>query len=779
MSLTNVPLGSPIYLAPPAGQIGGTATAPTVLGIQETSGPTLLTAGAIPDGYLFKRTGTALVGQDPSAYEPAIAAGTAGQYWRGDKTWQTLGWSALSGVPSTFTPAAHVLDSASHTVSGETPGYFLKALTATTFGFVAHGLTYSDVGALAAGGTAANSSLLNGQSASYYLNAGNITAGVLAIAQGGTGATNAAGARSAISAAVLGANNDITSLSGLTTPLAATMGGTGNAIFVVGDLLYANATTTLARLAIGSAGTCLVGGSSPVWSSSPTLTGLNLSGLTASEPVVADGSKNLTSLAYIGITSFRNNLGLETNSNVVFGNLTFGPGRTYYEGYGGDVDALAIDVGDAKARAFRDAQGWLEHNSQVNRVRLAINNGGFGGGATPGNLLMNANSIAVYDTTAVNANSKGFVGAVFDGRYIYFVPYNNGAYSGQVTRYDTTGSFTAAGSWSVYDTTAVNANSKGFRGAVFDGRYIYFAPNNNGASFGQVTRYDTTGSFTAAGSWSVYDTTAVNANSKGFFGAVFDGRYIYFAPNNNGAYFGQVTRYDTTGSFTAAGSWSVYDTTAVNANSKGFQGAVFDGRYIYFVPYNNGAYSGQVTRYDTTGSFTAAGSWSVYDTTAVNANSKAFYGAVFDGRYIYFAPNYNGAYFGQVTRYDTTGSFTAAGSWSVYDTTAVNANSKGFVGAVFDGRYIYFVPYNNGAYSGQVTRYDTTGSFTAAGSWSVYDTTAVNANSKGFYGAVFDGRYIYFVPYNNGAYSGQVTRLNGWVGGIDALLGAKMLGLGA
>jgi hypothetical protein len=42
---------------------------------------------------------------------------------------------------------AHALTGGDHTVSGVTPGHFLKALTADTFGFAAHGLTYSDVGA--------------------------------------------------------------------------------------------------------------------------------------------------------------------------------------------------------------------------------------------------------------------------------------------------------------------------------------------------------------------------------------------------------------------------------------------------------------------------------------------------------------------------------------------------------------------------------------------------------------------------------------------------------
>jgi hypothetical protein len=53
------------------------------------------------------------------------------------------------------------------------------------------------------------------------------TGTVIPVANGGTGATTASGARSNLSAAASGANSDITSLTGLTTPLTVGQGGIG------------------------------------------------------------------------------------------------------------------------------------------------------------------------------------------------------------------------------------------------------------------------------------------------------------------------------------------------------------------------------------------------------------------------------------------------------------------------------------------------------------------------------------------------------------------------
>ena len=119
---------------------------------------------------------------------------------------------------------------------------------------------------------------------------------------------------------------------------------------------------------------------------------------------------------------------------------------------------------------------------------------------------------------------------------------------------------------------------------------------------GLIARYDTHATFTTGTSWSVFDTMSLNAGARGYIGATFDGRYIWLAPYfDNTAIDGLVPRYDTQGTgFNVAGSWSTFDTTTVNANSKGFQGAGFDGEYMYLVPSNNGTVpTGEITRFDT------------------------------------------------------------------------------------------------------------------------------------------------------------------------------------
>ncbi|MBF8263360.1 MAG: hypothetical protein HW387_1025 [Parachlamydiales bacterium] len=449
-----------------------------------------------------------------------------------------------------------------------------------------------------------------------------------------------------------------------------------------------------------------------------------------------------------------------TGAGAIVNNYTaiLGTSGSALVGIGTTTPAFTLDISGALSAHRVYQYSGLTVNNQLIGLAEGYNQGGYGGGSVGTNKQMSVNSTTCFDLAAVNAALLGFVGGVFDGRYVYLVPFGTSSASGTIARYDTTLPFYETNSYTAFGTTAVNSSSKEFIGGVFDGRYVYLVPFGGGSS-GQITRYDTTQSFTTAASYTCFDTLAVSNASQGFNGGVFDGRYVYLVPYNTGVAHGTITRYDTTQSFTAAASYTCFDTLAVNSASKGFISGVFDGRYVYLVPNNNGGRFGQITRYDTAQSFTAAASYTCFDTLAVSNASKGFEGGVFDGRYVYLVPN-NGGLSGTITRYDTTQSFTTAASYTCFDTTTVSSSSKGFSGGMFDGRYVYLVPSNNGAAFGTITRYDTTLPFLAAASYTCFDTTAVNANSQGFQGCVFDGRYVYLVPYNNSV----MTRLDAYPG---------------
>ncbi len=385
-------------------------------------------------------------------------------------------------------------------------------------------------------------------------------------------------------------------------------------------------------------------------------------------------------------------------------------------------------------------------------------------------------AISIFDTeTHVHQGSKGFSGVVSDGRYLYFIPFSLGHFHGQVVRFDSESEFMQAESWQTFDLATANAGKQSFVGGVFDGRYLYLIPYFNGKHFGQVVRYDTQAEFTDPASWCSFDSEQLHENSKGFIYGTFDGRYLYLVPYQLTFedHHGQVTRYDTQAEFTDPNSWSIFNTEQLHKDNKGFHGGIFDGRFVYLVPYSvvpvkyENSRNGRVVRYDTQADFAQTDSWSQFDTTRLHPNSKGFIGGTFDGRYAYFAPyNHGGGRFGQVTRYDTQGDFNADSSWQIFNTEQIHPDSRGFFGAIYDGkRFIYFLPHcwADNVYHGQITRYDTQGAFDDVNSWHVCDTTRVHENNKGFIGGVLmQDRYLYLAPYELflGHHSGQVIRVD-------------------
>ena len=193
-------------------------------------------------------------------------------------------------------------------------------------------------------------------------------------------------------------------------------------------------------------------------------------------------------------------------------------------------------------------------------------------------------------------------GATYDGRYIYLLP--NSPTNGAIARYDSQSNFTSYSSWQGVDLASFSGLATdgitpwssffGFGGGVFDGRYLYLVPA--GGSIAKAARYDTQLKFESTSSWRGVDVAAFSGmatdgvtpwSSFGTFkGSAFDGRYIYYVPSNNG----KALRYDTTSIFELRSSWegtnlNAFSGTMTDGNpwstATNFWGATYDGRFVY------------------------------------------------------------------------------------------------------------------------------------------------------------------------------------------------------
>ena len=282
----------------------------------------------------------------------------------------------------------------------------------------------------------------------------------------------------------------------------------------------------------------------------------------------------------------------------------------------------------------------------------------------------------VLNLATTDPDLKGFIGGFTDGRYGYFVPYNNGAYFGKVARVDLSNFSTV----SVLDLSTTDPDLKGFYGAFTDGKYGYF--QNRLGPHGKIARVNLDDFSTV----SVLNLALTDSELKLFMGGFTDGTYLYFAPNNVGT-SGKIARVNVNDFSTV----TVLNLTDLSPYFRGYAGCFTDGRYGYFIPSDNGVKHGNFVRVDLT-NFTTAGV-TVLDLTAVDSDLKGFNGGFTDGRYAYLVPYYNGTYYGKLTRVDLN-NFSVSGV-SVINVALQDSDLKGFVGGFTDGKFGYLVPNQN------------------------------------------------------------------------------------
>jgi hypothetical protein len=210
------------------------------------------------------------------------------------------------------------------------------AITGGTIGGVA--ISTSTINQTTIGATTPSTGAFTNLSASGTVTLGTITGGTwqgtpVAVAYGGTGASSAPSARTNLGAAASGANSDITSLTGLTTPLSAPQGGSGFGSYTTGDILYADSSSTLARLNDVATGNALISGGVGV---APTWGKIGLTTHVSGTLPVSSGGTGATTLtgylygngtgAFTAVSTIPN-AGL-TNSSITIGSTAIALGAT-------------------------------------------------------------------------------------------------------------------------------------------------------------------------------------------------------------------------------------------------------------------------------------------------------------------------------------------------------------------------------------------------------------------------------------------------------------------
>jgi hypothetical protein len=177
--------------------------------------------------------------------------------------------------------------------------------------------------------------------------------------------------------ATSGANSNITSLSGLTTPLSAPQGGTGQSSYAVGDILYASTTTALSKLADVATGNAIISGgvsTAPSWGKIALTT--HVSGTLP----VANGGTGAATLTANNVVLGNGTSAVQFVAPSTSGNLLTSNGTTWQSTAPAASGALA-----AKTCTFNSSGTWTKPSGYGTTARVFIQSWGGGGSGNNAN----------------------------------------------------------------------------------------------------------------------------------------------------------------------------------------------------------------------------------------------------------------------------------------------------------------------------------------------------------------------------------------------------------
>lgn len=382
------------------------------------------------------------------------------------------------------------------------------------------------------------------------------------------------------------------------------------------------------------------------------------------------------------------------------------------------------------------------------------------------------NPIQFFSISDHFPSGKGFSGAVSDGRWMYYIPMmNHQGFHGQLVRTDTTREFQDPDSWESVDLTSFHPQSRGFVNGLFDGTYLYLIPYHHTSHHGLVGRFDTRSeSLHEASAWDYFDLqNSLDRNCRGYVSGTFDGRYLYLSPYQLdwNTTHGHAVRFDTKGTFTDPASWSLFDMTNLANGAKGYHGALTTRDWILFVPYvrDQKEYHGLMSMVKRGDDFSSPESWKTVNLQQFHGEACGYIaGSPIQNGFV-LAPYYNGKERHGLAAYcQDPSEIENPDQWQFMDLTNLHPKARGYFGAVLVDEDVVFIPHcrDEQHYNGCLARWKSGSAFQDPNSWSFLDTEAIEVQSKGYIGSACHHDMLYLSPYETapGQHSGLAAKVD-------------------